>query len=164
VIWLFDKNQHTLPAVSVLPVRHHLYLLSKILLLSGLAVMVSVVMALAAGGVHLNWFHLVFSVFLTTFLFSAAGFTLASLSSGFNQFLLFSIPFFIISAIPFLPLFGIGRVLYFIFLPTMGSVVILKASMGSPNGWYLIAMYVHLIFWTTLSWLLVVRITQKRMA
>ena len=67
VIWLFDKNQHTLQAVSVLPVRRNLYLLSKILILSGLAVLVSVVMALAARGLDFNWFHLIFSVFYLPF-------------------------------------------------------------------------------------------------
>lgn len=163
VIWLFDKNQHTLQAVSVLPVRRNLYLLSKTLILSSLAVLVSVVMALAARGFELNWFHLVVSVFFTSFLFSSAGFVLASLSAGFNQFLLYSIPFFIVSAIPFLPLFGFGKILYFILLPTTGSVVILKASMESSNDWNLIPMYVHLFIWTAISWRLVVRITQKRM-
>ena len=163
VIWLFDKNQHTLQAVSVLPVRRNLYLLSKILILSGLAVLVSVVMALAARGLDFNWFHLIFSVFLSSFLFSSAGFSLAALSRGFNEFLLYSIPFFIISAVPFLHLFGIGDLIYFVFLPTTGSIEILKGALSSLNPLYLIFMYVHLIFWTILGWQLVIRITQKRM-
>jgi fluoroquinolone transport system permease protein len=163
VIWLFDKNQHTLQAVSVLPVRRNLYLLSKILILSVLAVLVSLVMAFAALGIDFNWFHLVISVFLTTFLFSAAGFAIAAISRGFNEFLLYSIPFFIISALPFLPLFGIGRIFYFFLLPTTGSLFILKSAVISPDPWILLLMYFHLILWTALSWRLVVRVTQKRM-
>ena len=163
VIWLFDKNQHTLEAVSVLPVRRNLYILSKILLLSVLAVLVSIVMAFAIRGIYFNWFHLIFSVFLSSFLFSSAGFTMAALSRGFNEFLFYSIPFFIVSAVPLLNLFGIGEILYYVFLPTTGAIEILRGSLTPLKSWYLIFMYVQLIFWTVVSWRLVIKITQKRM-
>lgn len=163
VIWLFDKNQHTLQAVAVLPARRNQYLLSKILILSVVAVLVSLVMAIAASGINFNWFHLVFSVFLSSFLFSSVGFTMAAISRGFNEFLFYSIPFFIVSAIPFLSLFGIGENIYYIFLPSMGSIELLKGSLTPLNWWYLMIMYFQLIIWTVVSWRLAVKITLKRM-
>ncbi len=163
VIWLFDKNQHTLQAVAVLPARRNQYLLSKILLLSGMAVLVSLAMAISARGFDFNWFHLVFSVFLSSFLFSSIGFTMAAISRGFNEFLFYSIPFFIVSAVPLLYLFGIGEIIYFVFLPTTGSIEILKGSLIPLKSWYLMIMYVQLIFWTVISWRLVMKVTQKRM-
>ena len=162
VIWLFDKNQNTLQAVSVLPVNRYDYLLSKILILSLLSVMVSLVMALAIRGLDFNWIHLIFSVFLASFMFSATGFTVAALSRNFNEFLFYSIPVFIFSAVPLLYLFGIGKILYIVILPTTGCVEILRASFMAMNSWYLVVMYSLLIFWTVISWHIVVKITQNR--
>ncbi|MBR9999638.1 MAG: hypothetical protein KFF73_11740 [Cyclobacteriaceae bacterium] len=162
VIWMFDKNQHTLQAVSVLPANRRHYLLSKILILSLLAVMVSLVMAIATRGLDFNVFHLVISVFFSSFLFSAVGFAVAALSRGFNEFLLYSVPFFIISAIPMLYMFGIGEIMYFIPLPTTGCIEILRASFTSLNSWYLLIMYCQMFIWAVISWRVVVRVTQKR--
>jgi fluoroquinolone transport system permease protein len=162
ILWLFDKNQHTLEAISVLPVRRHQYLLSKILVLSFLAVLISLVMTMAARGMNFNWLHLVISVFLTSFLFSSVGFTIASISRGFNEFLLYSIPVFIVSAVPFLYIFGIGDILYYLVIPTTGSIEVLRSSFIPMNLWYQAMMYIQLIFWTVTGWRLAMKITQSR--
>jgi fluoroquinolone transport system permease protein len=162
VIWLFDKNQYTLQAVSVLPLQRFQYLLSKLIILSVLAVIISLVMAVATRGLDFNVIHLSLSVFLTSFMFGSAGFTVAALSRGFNEFLSFSIPVFIISAIPLLRLFGIGRILYYIIIPTTGSIEILRGSFIPLNQWYLIIMYSLLICWTVFFWQIVIKVTKNR--
>jgi fluoroquinolone transport system permease protein len=162
VIWLFDKNQHTLQAISVLPVNRRLYLLSKILILSLLAVFVSLVMALATVGMNFNVLHLVISVFLSSFIFSSTGFTLAAISRGFNGFLMYSIPFFIISAVPLLYMFGIGDIMYYIPFPTTGCIEVLRASFIPLNAWYVLIMYCQMIVWSVIAWRMAVKVTQKR--
>jgi fluoroquinolone transport system permease protein len=159
VIWMFDRNQHILQAISVLPSRRQHYLLSKILILSLLAVFVSLVMAVAARGFEFNVFHLVFAVFLSSFIFSSTGFALAAISSGFNGFLMYSIPFFILSAIPMLYMFGIGDILYFIPFPTTGCIEVLRSAFVPMNAWYLLMMYSQMIIWAVIAWRMTVKIT-----
>jgi fluoroquinolone transport system permease protein len=158
---MFDRSQHTLQAVSILPVNRRYYLLSKILILSLLAVFVSLVMAMATMGLDFNIFHLFFSVFFSSFIFSAAGFTLAALSRGFNEFLLYTIPFFWITAIPLLYMFGVGDILIYIPFPTTGCIEVLRASFIPMNAWYLLMMYCQMIIWVVIAWRMAIKVTQK---
>lgn len=162
IIWLFDKNQHTLQAVSVLPVKFEKYILSKIIILSLLAVLVSLVMAISTTGLDFNVLQMAITVFLSSFIFSAVGFTAASISRGFNDFLFYTIPIMIISSIPFLSLFGIGRIWYYILIPTASSVELLSTSFSGGLIKISLIMYVHLLIWTIIIWRMTVRITKNR--
>ena len=161
VIWMFDKNQHILQAVSVLPAKRNKYLLSKILILSLLAVLISLIMSLATVGFDFNVLHLVFSVFLSSFIFSSTGFAIAALSRGFNEFIIFTIPFSIIAAVPLLYMFGVGDILYFIPFPTTGCIEVMRASFVPLNAWYLLMMYSQMIIWAVISWRMALKVTLK---
>ncbi len=164
VLWLFDKNQHTLEAISVLPISLKKYLLSKSILLSIMAVAVSLMMALSTQGFGFNWLHLIFAVFGTGFIFCLAGFIIASRSKNFNQFLMYSIPIFMISGVPLMTIFGFGNLLYFMPLPTTGGIGLLQATFQLVAWGNVIVCYVHLIIWSVICWRMVVFVTLKQIA
>jgi len=162
VLWLFDKNQNTMQAVSVLPIPLSLYLLSKVIVLSFLAVIVSFVIGVATRGLHFNPFHVFFSVLLSTTIFSLIGFSIASISRSFNQFLMYSLPFFLFTAVPFLLLFDIGNILYYVPIPSTGGIEILHGAFVEKNTGLLVYSYIHLCAWTIICWMLTVRVTIQR--
>lgn len=159
VLWLFDKNQHTLQAIAVLPLEPRLYLLSKAVVLSLLATVIAFVMAIATKGLNFNGLHLFVSAFFSTFIFSYIGFCIGAIAKNFNQFLLYAIPILILTGAPFLILFGIGNVAYFLPLPSAGGIALLQASFEPKGLTYNLLMYVHLIAWSFIIWFFTNRIT-----
>jgi fluoroquinolone transport system permease protein len=163
VLWLYDKNQNILQAVSVLPLKIEIYLISKILILSSLATIMALIMALATNGFNFNLAHLVLSVFLSGFIFASLGFVIGANSKNFNQFLLYSIPFLILAGLPFLRLLGIGEIYYFAWLPSTGGIELLYSAIDGANGWQDVLMISHLLIFCYLSWKLCIRTVQKKM-
>jgi hypothetical protein len=163
VLWLFDRNQHTLQAIAVLPVPFTHYLLSKVLILSLLAVILSVAMTLATQGLSFNGVHLVVAVFLQAFIFSCFGFTVGSLSPAFNQFLAYSIPFLILTGAPLLALFNIGKPWYFVGIPSWGGLELLRTALAPGNAWATVGYYLHLGVWSLLSWWIMCTVTARQL-
>ncbi len=118
ILLLFDKTQNTLQAISVLPLTINKYLLSKAIILSLLGTVTSFIMAYATKGVYFNHIHLFIASFFSAFMFSCFGFAVSAVSGTFNQLLFYSIPFFIISAVPFFSVFKYGKIEYFLVIPS----------------------------------------------
>lgn len=163
VILLFDKNQNTLQAIFVLPLQFENYLLSKSLILSFLASSLAFIMALVMKGTGFNAFHLFNATFLSAFIFCLFGFMLASYAKNFNQLLAYSIPFLIISGIPFAPLLGLGKLAWFFMVPSTGGVGLLKAAFAEMPLSETILMYVYLVAWCLASWVLTQKVTLKKL-
>lgn len=143
VLWLFDRNQNTMSVIRLLPVNEELYFVSKILVLAVYAFLLSVVMASAMYGFSFNWFHLAAGVFMSSAMLTAAGFIIVSSAGSFNMFLLYSVPFFILTGFPFLQFAGVGGSFTYILIPTWGGVGILRASVEAVPVNLLTAYYLH---------------------
>lgn len=163
VLWMFDKNQNTLQAIAVLPVSPSFYLLSKAMVLSLLATLLSFIMTIAAMGLNFNGLHLFTSVFFSAFMFSCLGFCIGALARNFNQFLLYMIPVLLLNAVPFLSIFDIGESWYFLPLPSTGGIELLRSTFDNRSFGFNLGMYIHLIIWTLLIWLLANKISQSRL-
>lgn len=163
VLLLFDKNQHTLQALAVLPVPFRLYLLSKAVVLAVLATGLAFAMALATVGWAFQPVHLFFATFLSAFIFSCIGFYVGAYAKNFNHLLFYSIPFLVVAGLPFLALFGIGSWAYFFPIPSTGGIVLLQASFTDLSLMKISLGYLHLIVWAGLSWTVAVRTTERRL-
>jgi hypothetical protein len=163
ILLLFDKNQNTLQAISVLPLSFKKYLFSKIIILSVLATATSLLMAVATNGFNFSFWHLTFAAFTSAFIFSALGFAIGAVSKTFNQLLLFSIPFFIFSGVPLLALFGYAPAVYLFFLPSTGGLELLRGSFENQPFLTYMLSYLHLIVWAVISWWVAVKITAKNL-
>lgn len=163
VLLLFDRNQNTILALSVLPVHFKYYLLSKSLVLSLLAAVIAFIMAFATSGVAFNPFHLFCSSFLAAFIFCCFGFLAASYSRTFNQFLFYSIPFFILAGVPFLRLFDYGQVWYYLIFPSAGGIELLHSAFHEQDVLLNLLMYMHLLLWSLLAWLAAVKAAKAKL-
>ncbi len=157
VLFLFDRQQHTLQAISVLPAPFRMYLLSKTLILSILAVVVAMMMAVATVGLKFHLVHLLLATFLSTVIFSLVGFIISAYSQSFNQLLFYSTPFLIIAGVPFLSFFDVGTPFHFLLLPSTGGIEILKASLLGASPMHMTIMYGQLVFWCGAAWMLAQR-------
>lgn len=163
ILLLFDKNQNTLEAISVLPLTFEKYLLSKSIILSMLAAILAFIMAIVIKGWDFNAFHLFIATFLSAFIFCLFGFLAGTYAKNFNQLLAYCIPFLIIAGIPFAPLLGFGNLNWFFFIPSTGGVGLLKATFAEMQIMQIILMYIYLITWSLLSWILTKKITLKKL-
>lgn len=163
VLLLFDKNQHTLQAISVLPLPFQTYLLSKAVLLSLLATGISFIMAFATKGADFNLFHLLAAAFLSAFMFSLAGFAVGAFTRNFNQLLVYSVPFFVLTGLPFLSLFGFGELVHYFIIPSAGGIGVLQAAFEEKSFGHLFLMYGHLLLWTAISWIIASKVTVKKL-
>lgn len=157
VFWLFDQSQNTMSVIKILPVRGELYLLSKNIVLSGFALLLSLVMAIAMKGVHFNVIHLTAGVLLSTFMLSSMGFIMVSAAGSFNLFLMYSVPLFIITSLPFLQFAGIGSDYIYVFIPVWGGIGLVRASMEEISALKLLLYYLHAAACAAASWHLLIR-------
>ena len=163
VLWLFDKNQNTIQAISVLPVSKSNYIISKVTTLSILAVVLSLIMALFAIGIRFNPIHLTISVFLSSVMFCCLGFVIGSISSTFLSFLMKSLPVFILFATPVAVLFDWINPVYFILVPSLGSILVMQSAFVAVDVISILLGYVHMCFWTAISIFVCYRITLPRL-
>lgn len=161
ILWMFDKNQNTLQAISVLPLPLPLYLLSKATVLSVLATLLAGAMVLATRGLAIHWVPLLTGVFFSAFTFSYTGFSIGALSRNFNYFLLYSLPVFLLTALPFLGIFGVTDPVLWVWVPTFGGITLLHTAFYGPpvaGDWWL---YLHLIIWCYLIYRTGTYLTRK---
>lgn len=163
ILWMFDKNQNTLQALNVTPIKLTTYLFSKITILSLLGTMSAVLMALAAMGTAVNYFHLILSTYFSSFIFSCVGFMVGATSSNFNNFLMRSIGVFVLMAVPMLWIFDIGNFWWYLIVPITGGVGTLYAAVSEVEPVIIFASYLQLGAVSYISWLLVKRITAKQL-
>lgn len=161
VLMLFDKSQNTLKAFSILPVSRSYYFLSKALLLSMLATVVAFIMAIATKGMAFNPVHLFAATFSSTFIFACCGFIVGATANSFNQLLLYSVPIFILLAVPFLGIFGVGETYYYMIIPAWGGIHLLQASFIAEPITLVILYYLHLIIFAFIFWKLCIQLNKK---
>jgi len=164
VLWIFDKQQHTLQAIAVLPLPLKDYFLSKAIILGVLGSLTALLMAFVTSGANFLVGHLFVSVFLGTFMFSCFGFTIAAIAGNFNRFLLYMIPCVIICGIPILFTLGIDRQIWRFVLPSTGMIELLEYSIIGRLDASVLLAYIQLVFWAVVSWFVMLAVTKKRVS
>lgn len=152
VIMLFENSQNTLAAIRVSPLRVQDYLLSKIISLTLLSTVSALLMNLAAIGLEFNFIHFILGVSGTSALFVMAGLYLGFGAKGFNHFLMRSIGFLLLSALPFLAYFSLIPDIYLAWLPMYAGMKLIEASYHSLDWYYLIYAYGYLGFSLYFAW------------
>jgi hypothetical protein len=120
-------------------------------------------MTFATRGIDFNAVHLLIASFLSAFMFSLFGFVVGALTRNFNQLLLYSIPFFILTGLPILALFGYGDLWYYALIPSTGGIGMLQAAFEEKSSWHTLFMYIHLLIWTAISWIIALKVTSRKL-
>lgn len=147
VMVLFEKQQNTLQALSVCPVKLEKYIWSKAISLTILALPICFGIVFSAHGFNFNYFAFITAMLLSSVLFALLGFIGVARVQTFNQYIII-IPLFLAPAIiPLLALFDLWFHPLFYLIPTQASLLLFKAVFEpiQPLEW--IYSITYLTFW-----------------
>ncbi len=143
VLLLFERNQNTLLALSVSPIKISAYLWSKGIVLSIVAWLVALAMTLAARGWDVQWLHFSFGILSSSLLFVFTGFAMTSGCTSLNGLIARSVPVFILFALPFLGVFQIVHSFIWFLIPSNPGVMLIKAAFYTTDTSVILYSYLY---------------------
>jgi len=94
-----ELSEKTFDSLSIAPISSPQYLISKLLSISLICVLVSLLIGLF-NGLIIQWFFFVYSILIGSMFFSLIGFTCAFVTNSLNKFFLSIIPLMMLIIIP----------------------------------------------------------------
>ena len=128
VLILYDKNQRTIKAISVMPLPIHSHLLSRGLALTILAELCSMAIAVAAKGLDFNIPLFLVAVAMNSLVFYYIGIICLAGVDTFNNFIMRVAIMLAPLFLPLLSLIDIMHTPWFYLFPTMASVISFSAA------------------------------------
>lgn len=122
VMVLLERDENTLQALSTLPMRKSHYILTKSILLTLIALICCLFMAIIAKGRDCNYGHFVSATVLTTLFFTFIGFAVVARVRDFNKYILQSVAVILLLSVPFFGYFGLGARAYYMWMPTQAAI------------------------------------------
>jgi fluoroquinolone transport system permease protein len=160
---ILEKDQEVLPALFVTPLNRHVYLISRITVLSLIGFFSALAMVLTAKGVSFNFLHFFAGAFSTCVLFCFTGIFVVSYTTEILHFLLRSIPLLIFMSLPLLNYFELADLSFLRLFPVQGGLNLLVNSYReSPNFGEIIFGYLSVAFWIPLLYWIVYRVFTAR--
>ena len=135
---LLEKGEGTLEAQVVTPLRTGEYLASKVITLTGLAVVESLLIVGLAVGFDFALVTFVVGVSLAAAVYALLGFVAVAPYDSINQYLFPSFFYTLVLSIPLLPYFGVVNGALFYLHPLQGSLVVIQAAFQPVAGWALV--------------------------
>lgn len=158
---LFEKNENTLQALVVSPLKEVNYILSKTIALTLISLGCCLIMALAAKGPNFQWVHYSAATIGTTALFGFVGFILISNVRSINEFILKSALLFIVMGLPFLGYFEVIDRVFFLIFPAQPAIDLFNASFVQTPWNKLLFGYMGLLIWNVIGFRLALRAFRK---
>ncbi len=122
VMVLFEKNENTLEALAVTPIKIHNYILSKTINLTLISLICCFAMVLSGYGTGFHYVHFFLATILTTMIFSFIGFIVVSGQSNFNKYILKAMGLILLLTVPFLGYFEVTESYYYLLFPTYPAI------------------------------------------
>ena len=160
---IFERDQRTLAAQSVTPLRFGEYLSSKLLTLGLFGALESVILLALAGALdRVSWIALFGAITVLGVFYGVLAFFQALPSRSVTEFLIPNAMIMgIFLVLPMLPYFGVGAgPLWFLF-PTYGAFLLIVAATVGVTQVELIAAAVASVFWLIVGLRLAVREYRK---
>lgn len=153
---LFEKNENTLQALVITPLKTSYYILSKAIVLTIISLFCCFAMAISAHGWGFQWLHYTFASIFTTLIFAFLGFIVVADISSFNSFVLRMVGVVLGLSLPFLGYFELLPSYFFVLFPTHPCIELYDAAFTEKSVTILIYSYLALIFWVifTYKWAL----------
>lgn len=148
---IMEKNESVLPALFVTPINHHVYILSRVLVLSFVGWACASGMTLAMLGPEIDWVSFSFGVLGTCFVFSLAGIFVVSYTDEFLNFMLMAIPVMIFLSLPLFNYFELTDTVLFKFTPVEGALnLIIDSFEDRHENTNTILNYGSMVIWILL--------------
>jgi fluoroquinolone transport system permease protein len=123
---LLERGEGTFAAQSVTPLRTGEYLGSKVLTLTILSLVESLLIAAAVGGVDRRLVAIAFGISLAAPLFCLAGVALVVRYQAINEFLMPSVLYTALLTLPVLGTFGVGTREWYLAHPIQGPLELMQ--------------------------------------
>jgi fluoroquinolone transport system permease protein len=130
-IILLEKSQGVLMVIVVSPLKTIEYILAKVISLTLIATLATVVITLFGYHGSVNWVTLIVSTIFTSSIFTLLGIIINAGCKNVNQYMLKTIPYMLLFVLPCFSLIGYPFSNLFLVFP---SVAALKLMMGSFLG------------------------------
>jgi len=165
VMVLFEKNENTLQALAVSPMKLSHYLLSKTLALTLISIGCCLLMAWGAVGWDFNIPQFVMATIFTTVIFSFIGFIVVAGQKSFNTYMLRAVGIIILLCLPFLAYFELASRWLFIPFPTQPAIDLYSMAFSNElQHWEGILAYALAIAWTVITYFWALRASTKNFA
>jgi fluoroquinolone transport system permease protein len=150
---LFEKGERTLAALTVTPLRFGEYLASKLITLTALAIVVSLVVALLIAPLRFNVPLLVLGIFFAALLSLLVGFLSVLAYTSISSYLMPSQLWLLPLALPLLAYLGWwGHPLLYL-LPNYGALLLLRGAFVGIAPWQVAYAVLYQAAWVMgLAW------------
>ena len=152
-IIFLEKGQNILEGLFITPIRMGEYMWSKVISLTILAVLSSLLITVGSIGFSFNLVWFLLGIGLTSVLFVLLGFTLASITTTINGYILTSPIYATATVLPFLDYFNIIKSPLFFLVPTQSTLVLLDGAFNTRPLWELLLATGLLLVFVYLAWL-----------
>ncbi|SKC87990.1 fluoroquinolone export ABC transporter permease subunit [Maledivibacter halophilus] len=149
---LLEKGERTLMYLISTPLRIKEYLYSKMISLTLLSIVTSLIIVIFSYGLKFNFLIFILGVTLTSFLFILIGFIAVAKFPTINEYILYSIIYITILSLPLVDYFGVFKSLAFYIFPTQASLLLIKGAFGGVKLWQIIYGVLYLIIWISLAY------------
>lgn len=126
-VYFLEKNEGSLQALAVTPVRTWEWMLSKLISLTIIATVMSVALVLVKKGTSAPWGYALLAFVCVNVTFTLIGFIVAAPFSRFTNFIVVNSLFFAILNLPSLAFFDIHSSLYWL-LPSQPALMMLRGA------------------------------------
>ena len=151
VLVLLEKDEGSLEARVTTPLRPTEYLGSKVLTLTGLAVLESSLITIASVGLQANWVWLLASVVETAVFFCLVGFIVVARYDSVNEYLLPSVGYLLLLGLP-LAAYMADWSHWLLYLHPMQATLTLMTGAWQALPWWLISYcLVYPALWIALA-------------
>jgi fluoroquinolone transport system permease protein len=152
VMVLFEKNENTLQALVVTPIKISNYILSKSIALTAVSLFCCYAMVIAGYGLNFNFIHFTFATILTTLIFSMLGFVAVAGQTAFNKYILRAMGIILFLSLPFLGYFEVVSEKWFVLFPTQPAIDLYNLAFASNSSFSEIFIaYLLCIVWTIIT-------------
>lgn len=152
VMVLFEKNENTLQALTVTPIKISNYIISKSIVLTVVSLVCCYAMVIAGYGLEFNFVHFTFGTILTTLIFSMLGFVAVAGQTSFNKYILRALGIILFLTLPFLGYFDVVPKMWFVLFPTQPAIDLYNLSFATETTTVEIATaYALCLFWVVVT-------------
>ena len=130
---LIEKSEGILATLAATPLRDLEYLVSKVVSLTLLAIVESLLIVVVVLGIRGNWAPLLAGAFVMGAIYSLAGFIVVVRYGSINAFLIPSVLYVTALLLPLLPHFGLADRSIFVFHPLEPAMELMRAAFR-PTG------------------------------
>lgn len=148
---LLEKNEGTLEAQIVSPLRPWEYLLSKALSLGLLSLVETLVVVALVSGVGFNWALLALGVLTLTLMYALYGFIVVARYHSISEFLMPSAVWTMGFSLPLLYYFGLWRSWVMYLHPLQAPVVLMQAAFQRVEAWQLAYGLAYSALWVVVG-------------